>query len=1026
MRTACLLALACLVSMLPAGAAAQTTGGTISGTVVDETRAALPGVTVTIREVETGTQRVVVTDAEGRYQAELLQPGSYTITVELAGFQTNVREAIPLSVGQRAVVNFPLKVGQLEERITVSGTVPMVNTTQGGVTGLVEQQQIRDLPLNGRDFSQLTLLQPGVLATPTTAKAVDRGMGTQVAVAGARPNQISFLLDGADVNSQGNQSPGSAAGGMLGVESVREFQILVNSYSAEHGRSAGGIVSAVTRSGTNSLRGAGFEFHRNDSFDAKTYFDAEDEPKPPFTRNQFGGYMGGPIKRDQTFFFGSYEGLRQDLTRTRIVRVPSRATRARTDISPAIQPYLNFYPLPNGEETGETGILTHALEEPIRENYFVTKIDHTFSASDSISVRYVYDDANQTNLSDLGLWGNRQHTNSQFVTGEYKRIFTSRLLNEFRVAFNRPYEETVSVMNVTDDPSLYFIPGTRIGGISVSGIASLGPDSETPSFFDYSSWQVINTFTYTTGAHTLKAGVNWTKWFNDQDSSFQYGGSYDFDSLGDFLRNRAGTFEGATPGSTTDRQWRQNLIGLFVQDDFNAANRLTLNFGIRYEFITEPKEAQDRVAHMKTIMDPAPTVGYPLFENPSLKNFAPRVGFAWDVFGDGRTSVRGGTGYFYEPILGNYYRTYGNRTPPLMQQANIPNPPFPNPLGGTFVVRNRLDLFQFDPKNPLRLQYNVTVQREVAPQTVVALGYIGSRGYNQIRNVEANQSIPEILPDGRYFFPLVNGRTPPRRNPNFESIRIRVTDGNSWYNGLTASVSRRFSNGLQFQGAYTFGKSMDEGSQAIGSSDFGNSFQPRYAYDRHDNYGRSDFDIRHNFVFNYSYDLPTSDGLSGVAAALVNGWQVSGIFTARSGVPFTPLLGFDRARARPRSGGAGQRPSWAPGYDRDNVIQGGTTQYFDPNAFVLPEAGFFGDVGRNVLEGPGFATWDMSVIKNFRMGSRYRAQLRLEVFNLLNRANFGLPEDTVFNSRGRVESAGEIPDIVGTARQMQIGVKFEF
>jgi hypothetical protein len=424
-------------------------------------------------------------------------------------------------------------------------------------------------------------------------------------------------------------------------------------------------------------------------------------------------------------------------------------------------------------------------------------------------------------------------------------------------------------------------------------------------------------------------------------------------------------------------------------------------------------------------MDPATTPGYPLFENPSLGNIAPRVGFAWDVAGDGRTSLRGGAGYFYEPILGNYYRTYGNRTPPYMQQANIPNPPFPNPLGGNFVVLNRLDLFQFDAKNPLRIQYNATFQREILPQMVASVGYIGSRGFHQVRNVEANHSIPEIRPDGSYFFPLVNGANPPRRNPNFESIRIRLTDGNSWYNGLTASLAKRFSNGLQFQGSYTFGESKDEGSQAIGSSDFGNSFQPRYAYDRTDNYGRSDFDIRHNFVLNYSYTLPERDG-GGAAAALLNGWQVSGIFTARSGVPFTPVLGFDRARARPRSGGAGQRPSWAPGYDQGSVILGGPDQYFDPNAFVLPEAGTFGDVGRNVLEGPGFATWDMSVIKNFTIAGRSRAQLRFEVFNMLNRTNFGLPAATVFNAQGRVESAGEITDIVGTARQMQLGFKIEF
>jgi outer membrane receptor protein involved in Fe transport len=1022
-----MLLVLCVLALLPAGALAQATGGTFSGTVTDETGAAVPGATVTIRQIETDGRRVIVTDHEGRYQAEALQPGTYEITVELTGFQTNVRQGITLNVGQRAVVNFPLKLGGLEERITVTESVSMVETTRGGVSAVVDQQQIRDLPLNGRDFSQLTLLQPGVLATPTSGQSVDRGMGTQVAVAGARPNQISFLLDGTDVNSQGNQSPGSAAGGMLGVEAVREFQILVNSYSAEHGRSSGGIVSAVTRSGTNTIHGAGFEFHRNDSFDAKTFFDDPDEAKPPFNRNQFGGYLGGPIRKDSTFFFTSYEGLRQELTETSITRVPSRATRARTDISPLTAPYMALYPLPNGAETGATGVFTQTVDVPLRENYFVIKADHSFSDKDSVSVRYLYDDASQTNPIGLNLWANKLHTNNQFVTAEHKRVFTSRLLNEFRVAFNRPLEETVSVMNIPDMVPLYFFPGTRFGTIGVSGVSGLGPDGESPSFFDYKSVQIINATTYTTGSHTFKAGVNYTKWFNDQNASFQYGGNYAFTSVDDFVLGRPNTFEGASPSSTTDRKWRQSLVGIFVQDDYSVSNRLTVNLGIRYEFITEPKEAEDRVAHMTSPLDPAPTLGYPLFNNPSKKNFAPRVGFAWDVFGDGRTSLRGGGGYFYEPILGNYYRTYGNRTPPYMEQINISRPPFPNPLGGTLVPLNRLDLFDFNPENPLRVQYNLTLQREVLPQTVVTVGYIGSRGFHQVRNVEANQSIPEILPDGQYFFPTsATGGNPPRRNPNFESIRLRVTDGNSWYNGVTASLSKRFSAGLQFQGSYTFGKSYDEGSQAIGSGDFSNSFQPRYAYDRSDNYGRSDFDIRHNFVFNYSYELPFGRNSNGLMAALAGGWQMAGIVSVRSGVPFTPVIGFDRARARPRSGGAGQRPSWAPGYNRDNVILGGNTQYFDPNAFVLPAPGFFGDVERNALEGPGFATWDMSVMKNLRFGSRYRGQFRFEVFNVLNRANFGLPTSTVFNSAGRVENTGEITNIVGTARQMQLGFKFEF
>ena len=1006
---------------------AQVTTGTILGTVSDGTGAALPGATVTVRRVETDAIRTLVTDGQGRYRAGALEPGTYQVAVELPGFQSTRHEAIGLSVGQSAVVNVTLQIGGVQEAVVVTETAPLVATTSSSVANLVDERQIRDLPLNGRDFSQLTLLQPGVLATPTTSRAVDRGMGTQVTVAGARPNQISYLLDGADVNSQGNQSPGSAAGGLLGVEAVREFQILVNNYSAEYGRSAGGIVSAVTRSGTNALHGAAFEFHRNDALDAKTFFDPQDEPKPPFTRNQFGGFAGGPIKRDRTFFFASYEGLRQDLTETNIVRVPSRATRARADIHPAIAPYMAVYPLPNGPETGASGQYITTLTEPTREDYMVVKIDHTFAEQDSISGRYVHDDASVTVPSGLGLWANRTRTRSQFFTAEHKRIFSSRLLNVLRVAWNRPYEETVAVMNIPDNPSLYYIPGTRIGSLSVSGLTGLGPDSETPSFFDYKSLQLIDSLTFSTGRHTLKTGVSWTYWLNDQDASFTFGGSYAFNSIDDFALNRPNTFEGTVPGSTTDRKWRQSLIGLFVQDDIAAGSRVTLNMGVRYEFITEPKEKNDRVAHMVTPMDPAPIVGYPLFKNPSLKNFAPRLGAAWDVFGDGRTSIRGGAGFFYEPLLGNYYRTYGNRTPPFMQQANISRPPFPNPFGGALVPLNRLDLFDFEPENPLRLQYNVTLQREVLPETVLTVGYIGSRGYNQVRNVEANHSVPIVLDDGRYFFPTTStGGNPPRRNPNFESIRLRTTDGNSWYNGLTLGLNKRFSRGLQLQGSYTFGKSTDEGSQAIGSGDFSNSAQPRYAYDRHDNFGRSDFDIRHNFVFNYSYELPFAVDAGGLAGALAGGWQVSGIVTLRSGVPFTPVLGFDRARVRPRSGGAGQRPNWAPGVDRDAVILGGPERYFDPNAFTLPDAGFFGDVERNALEGPGYASWDMAVFKNVRLNGKYRLQFRAEAFNVLNRVNFGLPAATIFNSAGRVENAGEITNIVGTARQMQLGVKIEF
>src|SRR6059058_4777152 len=381
-------AAALVATLARAGLDAQGTTGSISGFVTDETGAALPGATVTIRDADTDQKRVLVADGAGRYRAQQLAPGDYEVSVELQGFRTARYADLPLTVGQDAVVNVQLKVGGIDEQVTVTGEAALVNMRQSSVAALVDEKQIRELPLNGRDFSQLTLLQPGVTSSPSTQRQVDRGMGTQVSIAGARPNQISYQIDGTDSNTQGNGSPGSAAGGLLGVETVREFQVLVNNYSAEYGRSTGGIVTAVTRSGTNAIKGTAFEFNRDSRFDSRTFFDDPNQDIPPLERNQFGGYLGGPIARDRTFFFGSYEGLRQDRGVTTIATVPSRATRARTDTNPVTRPYLLLYPEPNGRETGATGLYSVQITSPTREDYALGKIDHTISTAHSLSARY--------------------------------------------------------------------------------------------------------------------------------------------------------------------------------------------------------------------------------------------------------------------------------------------------------------------------------------------------------------------------------------------------------------------------------------------------------------------------------------------------------------------------------------------------------------------------------------------------------------------------------------------------------------
>src|SRR5437867_2163740 len=449
-------------------AAAQGTTGSISGFITDDTNAALPGATVTVREVDTDQKRVIVTDTAGRYRAQALSPGKYEISVELQGFRPARVTDLPLTVGQDAVANLQLEVGGIDEQVTVTGEAALVNMRQSSVAALVDEKQIRELPLNGRDFSQLTLLQPGVTASPSTQQQVDRGMGTQVSIAGARPNQISYQLDGTDANTQGNGSPGSAAGGLLGVETVREFQVLVNNYSAEYGRSTGGIVTAVTRSGTNALKGTLFEFNRNSRFDSRTFFDDPTSDLPPLKRNQFGGYLGGPIVKDRTFFFGSYEGLRQDRGVTTIATVPSRATRARADVSPVTRPYLLLYPEPNGRETGATGLYSVQVTSPTHENYAIGKIDHTISNAHSLAFRYSWDRAQVDQDASIPLWTTDTRTKSQSIVGEHKWVIASNLLNVAKAAWNRAYEATDNIEKNAFAPKLFFVPNTRSGNISVS------------------------------------------------------------------------------------------------------------------------------------------------------------------------------------------------------------------------------------------------------------------------------------------------------------------------------------------------------------------------------------------------------------------------------------------------------------------------------------------------------------------------------------------------------------------------------
>jgi hypothetical protein len=493
-------------------ASAQTVGASLQGTVYDPSRAVVPKSGVEIRSVETGATRRLTSDEEGRWREPVLLPGEYEIRVSAPGFQTVVRKGIHLAVGQEAVLDLVLEVGQTETEISVVGDAERVNLTSGALSGLVDQKQMRDLPLNGRSFQQLALLQPGVNAVTAGGNDPVGGRTPKISINGTRPEQSSFLLDGTDINDVYNKTPGSVGGVLLGVEAVLEFQVLTNSYSAEFGRSAGGVINAVTRAGTNQYHGSLFEFLRNSDLDAKNFFDPATLPIPPFKRNQFGGVMGGPIHKDRTFFFGSFESLIDRLGVTGVTSVPNLNARkgllptGQINVNQAIQPFLDtLLPPPNGRDLGG-GVAQYLFTEPQPTNEYFTqgRIDHRFSMNDFLFGRYTFDNGNvdRPPTVKVPVTNTKERSRNQYVTLEYQHVFSPSLLNTLRVGFSRSDHESTNERTIDIPPSLTWIPGQPLGFLTISGVATEDfGDWRLPRRDRLNNWQYADTLFWNRGAH---------------------------------------------------------------------------------------------------------------------------------------------------------------------------------------------------------------------------------------------------------------------------------------------------------------------------------------------------------------------------------------------------------------------------------------------------------------------------------------------------------------------------------------------
>lgn len=1015
---------------------AQVTSASLRGKIKDATGGVLAGVTVTAKDTETGFVRTVVTDSAGSYQFSNLAPGTYEFAAELPGFKRLGVSRIPLSVGQDAVVAATLELGEISQQVTVTGDVPLIDTKSASLSGLVAGETVRTLPLNGRSFDQLALLNPGVTSYDFGGRNVQMGSGQKMSISGARPESIYFLLDGTNILDHSDFTPGSAAGNNLGVDAIREFRVFTHNYSAEIGVRSGGAVSVISRSGTNEYHGSAYEFVRNSAFDARNFFDPVTGP-PSFQRNQFGFSLGGPIVPQKIQFFTNFEWLRERLGRTLIAIVPTALARQGTlptqnvQVSPAIGPYLSLYPPPNGRDLGDgTGEYRDSYKQPTDENYGMARIDYALSTNDTVFVRYTSDSASVASpQGDLARYLTLAKSRNDFLTAQETHIFRHNLLNEFRVAFNRTVPREDVKADPPIDPSLKFYDtAPNVGQLAFSSgqgrasapISSIGIGGDAPRVFHQDIFQFTDNISHQIGRHLLHYGVDVQLLHINGLLNQSPSGQYSFSSLANLLKAMPSGVVALAPGSDVTRRFRETLVGSYIQDDLQFRPNLTLNFGLRHEFTTIPTEADGKISNLLKVTDPLPTLGVLLTTNNSLKDFAPRVGFAWDPWNNQRTSVRGGFGVFYSQVIGRNWYNYALRSTLFSGFVSDPAPQFPHPfING--VKKNLEQNDRIDPnlKTPTLYHFNLTVQRQIVRDMMIEVGYVGSRGRNLLRNYEGNTRIPQVLPDGTLSYPA----NAPRTNPNFGPIFTLVSDAHSWYNSLQARVTRPLSHGLQFCASYTFAKSIDEAStlergQGQNSPAF-TQIPSRPDLDK----GLSAFDVRQSFSFNFAYDLPQT-GLPSVAGVIFNGWQIGGIIRMQSGTPLGAETGFNQSGDGARM--FADRPNLKAGAT-NNPILGNPSRWFDPTVFELPTPGFYGNVGRNTIIGPDLMTVDALLAKDFQVKEHSRLVFRAEVFNLLNRANFGLPRNKIFNSQGQIlGSVGLITSTITSSRQVQLALKLTF
>jgi hypothetical protein len=1022
----------------------------ISGTITDPTGGVLAGASVMVKNLETSALRIVTTDEAGRYDAPLLAVGQYEIRAEQVGFRAEVRTGITLVVGQHAEVNLTLRVGPVQEAVVVSEDSPVLSVTTQDISGLVGERQMKDLPLNGRSYDQLLTLNPGTV-NYTSQRAGGNGtsnsvIGNMFSASGHRPQENLYLLNGVEFTSASeiNNTPGGVSGQLLGVDAVREFAVVKDTYGAEYGKRPGAQINIVTASGTNQFHGKVYEFVRNSALDARNFFDQGSIPE--FQRNVFGTSLGGPIRKDKTFLFGNYEGFRQRLGLSDLTLVPDAASRASAIAS--VRPLLALWPVANGPElltsTGVPSGIAEAFSNPvqrIREDFGTARFDQIFSAKDSLSGVYTVDDStghsptnNPHSLADIFL-------REQVASLSETHVFSPRLLNRATFGFSRGgfYFNGGTTVNLPG----WIHPGQPVGAVVVGGgttfngasqLTNGGANAGSNLSVVRNLFTVSDQVTLTHGNHSFNFGA-WMQRLQANDILLQNQyGQVSFSNLPAFLKGTVSTFTYAP--SYTPLSWRSLEGAFYAEDAIKLKPSFELRIGFRSEFTDGWNEAHGRASNYvfdsNRVVVTQPVVGGSVYAANNAKFLpAPRVGIAWSPFASKKTVIRAGFGLYYALNDALSYRL--DQVGPYNTVYQVKNIPFSSisptaTYKGAKVVPSGV---QSDLQTPANESYTLKIEQQLSPNTTLSVGYIGSHGYHEILSIDANVPVPTICPASPCpaNYPAGTWYNPPNA-PLANKAVLNTThwfsEGISSYNGLEVDVNRRFSRGLQFRAVYTFSKVLNDGdslntSVATNSPAFAsNPLRPMW------DYARGSFDIRNAAVINATYDLPVgrrnAPGASSWLHWVIGDWQLSGIETVQSGLPFTPQLSYN-----PSNDGDGRnpvRPSLNPNFT-GQVIQGGPSRYFNPSAFIQPLPGTYGNAGRNILQGPGLVETDLSLAKKFPLSERLNLLFRGEFFNVFNHTNFNTPNPVVFTSAtgGPSPTAGVITATSTTSRQIQFGLK---